>query len=181
MQVLSVRQPWAWAIARGRKPVENRDWVPSYRGQLAIYASMRVDLRAAEEPLLWFAGWDPDDPVAAIGGIVAVVTLADVCSAVMSGETCGCGEWARPCSHHWRLTDPRPLARPVVSIGHDGHMADVIPARPIGQPGGFGDGTPASQAIVVSLTRGVMASRAAASGSRSTCPAASRALPPSDQ
>ena len=77
MQLLSVRQPWAWAIARGRKRVENRNWAPSYRGPVAIYASMRVDLHAAESPLLWFAGWDPDDPVAAIGGIVAIVTLAD--------------------------------------------------------------------------------------------------------
>jgi len=134
VQLLSVRQPWAWAIARGRKPVENRDWAPSYRGQLAIYASMRVDRLAAEEPSLWCAWWDPDDPVAAIGGIVAVVTLAGVCSAAMSGESCHCGEWARPNSHHWRLVDPRPLARPVVSIGHDGHMADVIPVRAIGQP-----------------------------------------------
>jgi hypothetical protein len=136
VQLLSVRQPWAWAIARGRKPVENRDWAPSYRGRLAIYASMHVDLLAAEEPLLWFTGWDPGDPVAAIGGIVAVVTLADVCSAAMRGESCDCGEWARPNAHHWRLTDPRPLARPVVSIGHDGHMADVIPVRTIGQAAG---------------------------------------------
>ena len=136
MQLLSVRQPWAWAIARGRKPVENRDWAPSYRGRLAIYASMHVDLRAAEEPLLWFTGWDPGDPVAAIGGIVAVVTLADVCSAATRGESCDCGEWARPNAQHWRLTDPRPLARPVVSIGHDGHMADTIPVRTIGQSAG---------------------------------------------
>jgi hypothetical protein len=136
VQLLSVRQPWAWAIARGRKPVENRDWAPSYRGRLAIYASMHVDLLAAEEPLLWFTGWDPGDPVAAIGGIVAVVTLADVCSAATRGESCDCGEWARPNAHHWRLTDPRPLARPVVSIGHDGHMADVIPGRTIGQATG---------------------------------------------
>ena len=118
MQLLSVRQPWAWAIAHGRKPVENRDWAPSYRGQLAIYASMHVDL---------------------IGGIVAVVTLADVCSAAMSGDTCDCGEWAKPGAYHWRLTDPRPLARPVVSIGHDGHMADVIPVRTIGQPADHAD------------------------------------------
>ena len=88
MQLLSVRQPWAWAIARGRKQVENRTWAPSYRGPVAIYASMRVDLDAAESPLLWFAGWDPDDPVAAIGGIVAIVTLADVCSAAVDGERC---------------------------------------------------------------------------------------------
>jgi hypothetical protein len=116
-----------------------RAQAPSYRGRLAIYASMRVDLLAAEEPSLWFTGWDPDDPVAAIGGIVAVVTLADVCSAAMSGETCDCGEWARPDAYHWRLTDARPLPRPVVSIGHDGHMADVIPVRTIGQPAGHAD------------------------------------------
>ena len=135
MQLLSVRQPWAWAIARGRKRVENRTWAPSYRGPVAIYASMRVDLHAAESPVLWFAGWDPDDPVAAIGGIVAIVTLADVCSAAINGEDCDCGEWADPNAFHWRLTDPQPLARPVVSIGRAGHMTDVIPVRAIGQPG----------------------------------------------
>jgi hypothetical protein len=95
---------------------------------------MRVDLHAAESPLLWFAGWDPDDPVAAIGGIVAIVTLADVCSAAVNGESCDCGEWADPNAYHWRLADPQPLARPVVSIGRAGHMTDVIPVRVIGQP-----------------------------------------------
>jgi hypothetical protein len=94
---------------------------------------MRVDLDAAESPLLWFAGWDPDDPVAAIGGIVAIVTLEDVCSAAVNGESCDCGEWADPNAYHWRLTEPRPLARPVVSIGRSGHMTDVIPVRAIGQ------------------------------------------------
>jgi hypothetical protein len=135
VQLLSVRQPWAWAIARGRKPVENRNWAPSYRGELAIYASMHVDLQACESPLIWFAGWDPDDPVAAIGGIVAVVTLADVCSAAISGMSCNCGEWARPKAHHWRLTGPQPLTRPVVSIGRSARMADVIPTRIAALPG----------------------------------------------
>ena len=144
MQLLSVRQPWAWAIARGRKQVENRTWAPSYRGPVAIYASMRVDLDAAESPLLWFAGWDPDDPVAAIGGIVAIVTLADVCSAAINGEECDCGEWAEPNAYHWRLTEPQPLARPVVSIGRSGHMTDVIPVRTIGSQGLAGDDSSAA-------------------------------------
>jgi hypothetical protein len=135
VQLLSVPQPWAWAIARGRKPVENRDWAPSYRGQLAIYASMRVDLQASESPLIWFAGWDPGDPVAVIGGIVAVVTLADVCSAAMAGQCCDCGEWAQPNAYHWRLTDPQPLVRPVVSVGRSGPMGDGIPMRVISHPG----------------------------------------------
>jgi hypothetical protein len=146
VQLLSVRQPWAWAIARGRKPVENRNWAPSYRGKLAIYASMHVDLQACESPLIWSAGWDPDDPVAAIGGIVAVVTLADVCSAAMSGASCDCGEWARPKAHHWRLADPQPLARPVVSIGRSARMADAVPMSIAASPGFPGPSSGEAQA-----------------------------------
>ena len=36
---LSIRQPWAWAIVSGRKPVENRSWATPYRGRIAIHAS----------------------------------------------------------------------------------------------------------------------------------------------
>jgi hypothetical protein len=145
VQLLSVPQPWAWAIARGRKPVENREWAPSYRGDLAIYAPVRVDLHASESPLISFAGWDPDDPVAAMGGIVAVVTLADVCSAAMAGQRCDCGEWAQPDAYHWRLTDPQPLVRPVASIGRSGRSADGIPARVISHPDLTGGDPPAGQ------------------------------------
>lgn len=38
MKVLSVKQPWAWAIFHG-KDIENRDWPTTYRGQLGIHAS----------------------------------------------------------------------------------------------------------------------------------------------
>lgn len=38
MKALVVRQPWAWAIAAGYKPVENRSYRTSYRGPLAIVA-----------------------------------------------------------------------------------------------------------------------------------------------
>jgi hypothetical protein len=145
VQLLSVPQPWAWAIARGRKPVENREWAPTYRGDLAIYAPVRVDLRASENPLISFAGWDPGDPAAAMGGIVAVVTLAGVCSAAMAGEGCDCGEWAQPNAYHWRLTDPQPLVRPVASIGRSGRIADGIPARAISHPDLGGEDYPSGQ------------------------------------
>ena len=38
---LSIQQPWAEAILRGYKPVENRTWFTSYRGPLLIHASLR--------------------------------------------------------------------------------------------------------------------------------------------
>jgi hypothetical protein len=53
MLALSVCQPWAWAM----------------------------DLDSSERPTIRAAGWDPGDPVAAIGGIVAVVSLVGVCAA----------------------------------------------------------------------------------------------------
>ena len=43
MKVLSVRQPWAYLIVAGYKPVENRRWSTTYRGPLLIHASKGVD------------------------------------------------------------------------------------------------------------------------------------------
>ena len=39
MKALSVRQPWAWLIVNGFKPVENRDWPTRFRGRFLIHAS----------------------------------------------------------------------------------------------------------------------------------------------
>jgi hypothetical protein len=38
MKALSVRQPWAFAIVMGFKPVENRTWFTAFRGPLLIHA-----------------------------------------------------------------------------------------------------------------------------------------------
>ena len=157
MLALSVRQPWAWAIARGHKVIENRDWDTRFRGTLAIHASLSVDLDSSERPTIRAAGWDPADPVAAIGGIVAVVRLVGVCAAAMPGSVwsgsrpgagpgagpgsgsgperagsgsygvCGCGAWANAREYHWQLGDPRPLPRPVMAVGEAG-MWELPPA-----------------------------------------------------
>jgi hypothetical protein len=42
IKALSVRQPFAWLIVHGFKPVEYRSWPTSYRGPLAIHAGGRV-------------------------------------------------------------------------------------------------------------------------------------------
>ena len=123
MQVLSVRQPWAWAIARGHKLIENRTWDATYRGVLAIHASLRVDLDSLENPLVRDAGWDASDPLAATGGIVAVVSLVDICTASRSGEPCDCGRWADPGSCHWALSDVRVLPEPIMTHGQPGLWA----------------------------------------------------------
>ena len=38
-KALSIRQPWAWLITMGYKPVENRTWETLWRGPVAIHSS----------------------------------------------------------------------------------------------------------------------------------------------
>ncbi len=47
-RAFSIRQPWAWAICYGYKPVENRDWESwnpglTYRGPVLIHAGKREE------------------------------------------------------------------------------------------------------------------------------------------
>src|SRR5215472_1457845 len=48
MKALSVRQPWAWLIVNGYKPVENRNWLTKFRGRLLIHAGQRFDPKGVE-------------------------------------------------------------------------------------------------------------------------------------
>lgn len=77
-RALTVVQPWAHLIVRGRKRVENRSWEPTTRGlqvgdYLAIHAGMRVDLSC------WEGAYQtmPDDEAAPLRGLIesAVFTL----------------------------------------------------------------------------------------------------------
>ncbi len=43
LPVLSIRQPWASLIVRGRKDVENRTWRTNVRGPVLIHAGLRKD------------------------------------------------------------------------------------------------------------------------------------------
>lgn len=117
MQAISVRQPWAWAIARGHRPVSNQTLPTDHRGPVLLHASMRVDLGSCDSPLIRAAGWDPADPLATLGAVIAVAELFGVCD---GGSSCGCGPWADADAWHWQLTEVRPLPRPVVALGRPG-------------------------------------------------------------
>src|SRR4051812_3331538 len=43
MKALSIRQPWAYLITHGLKPVENRTWTTKVRGEILIHASKSFD------------------------------------------------------------------------------------------------------------------------------------------
>jgi hypothetical protein len=41
LRALTVHQPWAAALVRGSKRIENRCWRTAYRGPLIIHAALR--------------------------------------------------------------------------------------------------------------------------------------------
>jgi hypothetical protein len=117
LKALTIKQPWAGAIAYGTKDVENRSW-PMPRedaGQvIAIHAGKSVDA-GAQPP--GGGGWPAGDWP--LGAILAVATLkgshrASRCS-IMTGL---CSPWAQQGQWHWEVTDVRPLARTVPCRGY---------------------------------------------------------------
>ena len=132
MRILTVRQPWAWAIIHGGKDVENRvrNIAGSYRGPVAIHA-------AAASLATFDPGhaelWPFNRAKHHLGAIIGVVDLVDVHSASVIG---GCGRMDHDCPEHgtcrkhcseWAfgphpdggwfthlvLANPRPLAEPI--------------------------------------------------------------------
>lgn len=94
MKVLSVRQPYAWLLASGIKPVENRDWFTSFRGPLLIHAGMKFE----DEAVDWILNRLSDDErklfpmrksAFPLGGIVGVVRMIDCVTDHESKWFCG--------------------------------------------------------------------------------------------
>jgi hypothetical protein len=79
-KVLSLRQPWAWAIFNTDKDVENRDWGTEYRGKLWIHVSktFRKKQFEAEVKALEYLGYRvPPREQLTWGGLIGSVELYD--------------------------------------------------------------------------------------------------------
>lgn len=71
VKALTIRQPWAELILRGRKPYELRSWRTKYRGPLVIHAAAKIDAWDARH-----FGLDPESLVTS--AFVGFAILSDV-------------------------------------------------------------------------------------------------------
>ncbi|GAA3591258.1 hypothetical protein [Streptomyces osmaniensis] len=133
---LTIKQPWAFAIAEGFKTVENRSRRTNYRGQLLIHAGRAVDhainiVSYSRDAAIRFDElggrsnyWDAREhipsqivsspPVGlALSGVIAIAQLVGCHQAV---DGC-CSPWGFPDQWHWELTDVQPLMRAVPRAG----------------------------------------------------------------
>lgn len=144
MKVITVKQPWAWAIATGAKHIENRSRGTSYRGPLAIHAGKGWSQRGAQDPRMFkefertayaIHGSDGKYPAAALlplmipqghyrGFIIATCDLID--SHPDTGHCCRpwgessyteAGGRLRTVMHHLVLDDIRPVLPPLEARG----------------------------------------------------------------
>lgn len=135
MRILTVQQPWAWAIFHG-KGVENRGLMWKYRGPLAIHAGARISHRGLVSPLVreaWagptklaqnpdgFPRWIdvPSRDALPLGAILGVVDLVD---SHLAADGCCDSPWGERSNHHLDrlvhlvLENPREFAEPITDV-----------------------------------------------------------------
>lgn len=108
MKALTIRQPWAGAIAHQTKRVENRTWKlpPKHEGaRILIHAGAQRDKQAQVY----------GEHLDVYSAIVAVATITG-CHFDNGNQVC-CSYWAQPGLYHWELADVIALPEPVPATG----------------------------------------------------------------
>jgi len=107
---LTIRQPWAGAIAHQTKRVENRSW--------------KLPAKHHGARILIHAGAQPDRDAIVYGDHLdvysAVVAIATVNDCHWSEDGTCCGPWGFDRTYHWTLTDVIALDQPIPAKGRLG-------------------------------------------------------------
>jgi hypothetical protein len=107
MRALTIRQPWAGAIAHQTKRVENRTWkLP------AKHEGARILIHAGAQPDRFAVVYGPH--LAVYSAVVAVATIT---GCHYSDDGVCCGPWGEETVYHWTLADVVALAEPVAAKG----------------------------------------------------------------
>lgn len=122
--VITVQQPWAWAIVSADKNVENRSQMWSYRGRLLIHAGARWSQRGDQSPLIQRAAQGRSlagalDTSAVIGTAVLVDCHLDAGCCKPWGESAYVERGGRERRRivHLVLEDREPLPEPIPCPG----------------------------------------------------------------
>jgi hypothetical protein len=128
MKAITIRQPWASAIARpgpNAKRVENRGRPTTHRGPVAIHAGKTPDTLADQDPrIVRMFGRDPRVGMP-MGAVIAVAELVDCHQATWNPDVC-CAPWGEDFyvtptgggrAWHLVLDNVRQLAQPVPARG----------------------------------------------------------------
>lgn len=130
-RALTVSQPFAWLIAAGYKPIENRTWPTRYRGPVYIHAGRGEQYRERFPALREIVYRDipvPEWDALHKGAIVAVAELIDcrTLGATVPELDAAGRRWAEG-PYCWSLANVRALDRPVKCHGTQGLWTPMEP------------------------------------------------------
>ena len=108
---LTLQPPWADAIFKLGKDIENRTWTTDYRGMLLIHSGKTFDKKSLKFPLVSSLVSSPS--TLSYGVIIGEVRLVNVITGSAS-------PWALPGCYHWVLDDPFLYAEPIPFKGRLG-------------------------------------------------------------
>jgi hypothetical protein len=107
MKALTIKQPWAGAIAHQTKRVENRSW--------------KLPAKHEGARILIHAGAQPDRHATVYGDHLdvysAVVAVATITGCHYSDDGTCCGPWGEENVYHWTLADVIALPEPIPAKG----------------------------------------------------------------
>lgn len=110
VRLLTVRQPWAWAIVHSTKRVENRSWSTAYRGPVLIHAGKLRSRREYDDSVDYLrkrigrARIPAFDQIES-GGIVGCAEIVDV----LPNGSRPKNKWAQSGAFGWHLARVREL------------------------------------------------------------------------
>ena len=109
MRALTIRQPWASAIAHGPKRIENRP-KPIPRAHLGttilVHAGLAEDKNVLPADMVrsWPRHWG------------AIIAVADLVSCHEAAEPRCCAPWGFPEAWHWQLDNVRTVPHPILGV-----------------------------------------------------------------
>ena len=134
-KALTLKQPWAWLVARGYKKVENRTWTTNHRGRLAIHVSksdsdLSPEVSSFVSEALAKSGLSTalpslDELKAQQGLVIATVDLVSV----ERDEDEPLAPFALPSQYHWILANPLLLEPPIEARGQMGLWNVYLPIQ----------------------------------------------------
>jgi hypothetical protein len=87
MKAISIRQPWAWLIIEGYKPIENRNWPTNFRGDIQIHAAKGCTQQEYDDAVAFVRSFNPAiaSRIPSLdklekGGIIGIVRITDCVS-----------------------------------------------------------------------------------------------------
>lgn len=114
VKVLTLKQPWAWAVFHAGKDIENRSWLTDSPEVLFIHSGKSFDTAGVD--FLKSLGINPPNISSEDMRFGAIIGCVKLCSISKNSRS----KWAIANQYHWQIENPELFAQPIPARGRLG-------------------------------------------------------------